>query len=243
MTSAKPPTPPSTATNAGPSGLKLLSMSSPKTIKSLLYNYATFILYLAPSTESGYNTCPKASAECAADCLFRAGRGAMKKIQRVRIAKTRRYFEDRVGFLQDLEADVNKIEAWCKKHNLFPAIRLNGTSDIRWERHGIIQKYPAVQFYDYMKLTNRKGVPANYRLTFSFDGHNIAACREALANGMNVAVPFIKRPAKWLGYPTVDGDEDDLRFMSLSPCVIALKAKGPLRKNPNSLFLGDNHNG
>jgi hypothetical protein len=138
--------------------------------------------------------------------------------------------------------DVDRFCVNAREAGFEPIVRLNGTSDIRWENEGIMQDFPHEQFYDYTKIANRKNLPPNYHLTFSFSGNNLKECREALANGMSVAVPFLKGlPAKWLGYPVVDGDVDDLRFLQSAACVVGLKAKGPLRKLPQSPFLGDNH--
>ena len=36
-----------------------------------------------------------------------------------------------------------------------PAVRLNGTSDISWERFKIFEMFPGVQFYDYTKIYKR----------------------------------------------------------------------------------------
>ena len=55
--------------------MKLLSVGNPKTLKGMAQGYNTYILHLAPFTLSGRNTCPKATAGCAAACLNTAGRG------------------------------------------------------------------------------------------------------------------------------------------------------------------------
>lgn len=223
-------------------GLKLFTANNPKVLKGGKRGYATAILHLAPAWESGRNTCAAHSAECAADCLFFAGRGAMKKIQAARIERTRMFFEEREKFMQLLRKDITTFFINAIALNLEPVYRLNGTSDIRWEVYGVPQEHPDCNFYDYTKLCNRKGLPKNYHLTYSFSGHNLDDCRRALAAGMSVAVPFLNTPPPtWLGYPTIDGDEDDLRFLGDGPHIVALKAKGRLRNDPTSKFLGDNH--
>lgn len=200
------------------------------------------ILHLAPAGESGYNTCPLHTPECARACIHWTGHGRLKVVQNARIRRTRLYFEDRQTFLTQLTQDIEALVARAILQNLTPIFRLNGTSDIRWENHGIPQAFPAVQFWDYTKVFNRK-VPSNYHLTYSFSGHNLAECLTELAAGHNVAVPFLKRPSTWMGYPVVDGDADDWRFRNVGgPFIIGLKAKGSLRSDPTSSFLGDNHN-
>jgi hypothetical protein len=85
------------------------------------------------------------------------------------------------------------------------------------------------------------GRPANYPLIFSRGKANEAECRRALAAGHNVTVVFRKPPypATFWGYPAVVGDRNDLRFLDLAPCVVALKAKGAgARRDANGFVLG-----
>lgn len=222
------------------SGIKLLTIDNPKIAKSIARGYATAGLHLAPALESGYNTCAKHTPDCAANCLYFSGFGALQSTQRARRNKTRRFFEDRRAFLADLFIDIRRFIDNAHLVNLDPVLRLNLTQDIPWEKYGVPQAFPLRRFYDYTKLPRRK-VPSNYHLTFSFSGSNLADCKTALANGMNVAVPFLKAPATWLGAPVINGDDDDLRFLETRGHVIALSAKGPLKKAPFSPFLGDNH--
>lgn len=151
------------------------------------------------------------------------------------------FFEDRDKFLNLLNSDIYIFVHLCREYGLQPALRLNITSDIRWERYGIPQRWSDVKFYDYTRLPNRKGIPINYHLTFSFDSNKIQHCRAALSNGISVAVPFKVAPKMFLGHQVIDGDEHDMRWLDPSPCVIGLRPKGRLRSQPDSLFLGDNH--
>ena len=59
--------------------MKLLSTGNPKTLKGLSQGFNTYILHLAPASESGYNVCAKATIGCKAGCLNKAGRGGMFK--------------------------------------------------------------------------------------------------------------------------------------------------------------------
>lgn len=222
-------------------GLHLLTVGNPKIEKGTKRGYATAGLHLAPALESGRNTCAKHTPDCASNCLFFSGRGAMAKVKEARLRRTHLYFDDRDSFLRSLQMDIDRFAKNAQALDLIPTYRLNLTSDIRWETHSIPQNNPTHTFYDYTKLANRKSLPTNYKLTFSFSGDNIKDCKTALTNGINVAVPFMKRPDTWLGHPVIDGDADDLRFLDPSPCVVGLRAKGPLRKSPSSPFLGDNH--
>jgi hypothetical protein len=219
----------------------LLTTNNPKVEKSVAFGYLTSILHLAPARTSGYNVCPNHSAECAAHCLSFVGRGVYQKTKAARIRKTLWYFKERDTFLSQLSKEIAAFSRRSKKLNLKCAVRLNGTSDIRWELHNIMEHHPTIMFYDYTKIPNRRNLPANYRLTYSFSGDNLSQCVDELANGNNVAVPFINRPLVWQGYPVIDGDQHDLRFLDPTPCVVGLRAKGILRRHTRSPFLGDNH--
>ena len=197
---------------------KLLTVGNPKIAKSVKFGYLTAVLHLAPGSLSGFNVCPKATAGCLAACLNTAGRGGIttgkgrithadltagtrtNAIQAARVRKTRAYFADRGAFMATLADDIRKLVAWAKQLELKVAVRLNGTSDIPWERitvglsGNIMDHFPAVQFYDYTKRHNRYDLPANYRLTFSLADGNDDDAFWALRGGMNVAAVFHKVP-------------------------------------------------
>ncbi len=220
--------------------MKLLNIdANAKTVKGQGRGYMTAILYLAPADESGYEVCPMASAGCRKACLNKAGMGAFSNVQAARIAKTRWYFEDRDAFMAQLVAEVRAFIRKAIKLGLIPVVRLNGTSDIPWERvpvegqANIMSLFPSVQFYDYTKRHNRRDLPANYHLTFSLAEDNDPRARVAASNGANIAVVFRndKFPATFMGMPVVDGDADDLRFLDGRGVVVGLKAKGPAKKD------------
>jgi len=155
--------------------MKLLSTANPKIQKGTKLGYLSFILHLAPADLSGRETCPKRTAGCTAACLNTAGRGGMFRkgentnmIQQARIRKTKMFFEARDAFMQQLEKDIQLGIKQAAKLGLTPVFRLNGTSDLAWEKYGIIEKFPQVQFYDYTKVLGRKvSHLKNYHLTFS----------------------------------------------------------------------------
>jgi hypothetical protein len=219
---------------------KLLSTANPKIQKGTKLGYLSFILHLAPSDLSGKNTCPKATKGCIAACLNTAGRGGMFKrgentnmIQKARIRKTEYFFNDRAGFLADLEADIRKGIRFAEKQGLIPVFRLNGTSDLSWEKYGIIEKFPTTQFYDYTKVLGRKVKHlANYHLTFSKADGNDADVAEALLQGMSVVAVYDKIPA---GVPSAD--ETDLRFLDPKGIMLGLKAKGRAKKDYSGFVI------
>lgn len=224
--------------------MKLLSTGNPKLMKGEKKGYMSFVLHLSPADVSGYETCPKRTAGCTAACLNTAGRGGMFKpggtntIQEARKRKTRMFFEDRETFLKDLEKDITLGIKQAEKKGMIPVFRLNGTSDIAWEKYGIIQKFPQVQFYDYTKMRNRKVADLkNYHLTFSKADGNDMDVRLAANAGMNVAVVFESVPETYIGKTVVDGDDTDLRFLDPKGVVIGLKAKGRARKDTSGFVV------
>jgi hypothetical protein len=150
-----------------------------------------------------------ASLACIDACLNTAGRGGMNKIgettnyvQTARKARTLFYFNETEKFMAQLAREIKSVVTLAAKHGLKPAIRLNGTSDIRWENEpvgkfaNLMEMFPNVMFYDYTKIPNRRNLPPNYTLTFSRSESNEGQTIEALANGMNIAVVFRKGPAR-----------------------------------------------
>lgn len=225
--------------------MKLFTTGNPKLMKGEKKGYMSFVLHLAPADLSGHETCPKRTAGCTAACLNTAGRGGMFKkgettnaIQQARIRKTKMFFEQREEFLATLEKDIRLGIKQAEKKGLIPCFRLNGTSDISWEKYGIIEKFPEVQFYDYTKVRNRKvGHLKNYHLTFSKADGNDMDVRLAASEGMNVAAVFDKVPETYIGRQVIDGDETDLRFLDPKGVIVGLKAKGRAKKDTTGFVV------
>jgi len=230
---------------------KLLSTANPKIQKGTKMGYLSFILHLAPADVSGYNTCPKATAGCKAACLNTAGRGGMFKrgettntIQKARIRKARYFFEQRMDFMLDLYNDIKKAIKFAERKGLTPVFRLNGTSDLSWEKYdmlpglNVFECFPDVQFYDYTKVPKRKveGIN-NYHLTFSQADGNDADANWAISKNMNVTVVFNKIPETYKGKPVYNADDTDLRFLDPKGVVLGLKAKGRAKKDTTGFVV------
>ena len=234
--------------------MKLFSTGNPKVLKGTKQGFNTYILHLAPANISGYETCPKRTAGCTAACLNTAGRGGMFKkgentnvIQQARIRKTKMFFESRELFMQLVVKDIELAIKQSAKKNLVPVFRLNGTSDLSFEKYEVVRNgvlyrnifeaFAEVQFYDYTKILGRKvNDIANYHLTFSAADGNDADVRKAIAQGYNVATVFgIKKslpmPDTYEGRPVFDGDDSDLRFLDPKGVVVGLYAKGKAKKD------------
>ena len=240
------------------SNYKLLGVgTNAKTIKGDGSEYLTAILYMTPYKVMVdgklFNSCSMAAiASCIDACLYTAGRGKFSNVQTARQRKAEWFYRDRVSFMKQLYHDIQKFSNYCKKRGIQPCVRLNGTTDIRWELipamphnlANIFQEFPDVQFYDYTKIANRKckNIP-NYHLTWSYSNANADYAKlldKALEQGMNAAVVFrsnfIQVKPKcwhtWKGYPVIDGDQDDLRFLDpKGGHIVALYAKGAAKKD------------
>ena len=227
-------------TNPNISKSKLLSYSSTKIEHSNGYGseYYTAIMYLQPSTQSGKNLCPYSSAGCELACLVTSGR--MNMAQQARHNRTQAFNTDREAFKIQLYGEIEAHIRRAHRKGLKPAVRLNGTSDIAWELvyPDMMPKFSEVQFYDYTKfpINKRTRIPANYDLTFSRSESNHDQVIPTLEAGRRVAVVFdVKRndplPEIYLGYPVIDGDLHDMRFLDPQGVIIGLHGKGRAGKD------------
>ena len=232
--------------------MSLLTVGNPKLLKGEKKGYLSSVLHLAPANLSGKEVCPKRTAGCTAACLNTAGRGGIFKkgestnvIQQARIRKTKAFFENRQEFLNELVVEIIKTKTKAEKQGLIPVFRLNGTSDLSWEKYevtngkNIFEMFPDVQFYDYTKIVGRKVAHIkNYHLTFSNADGNINDVLKAKSSGMNIAVVFKKElPEKYLGLPVINGDETDLRFLDPKGVIVGLKAKGKAKKDTSGFVV------
>lgn len=236
---------------------KLLGIdTNAKTIKGEKYGIKTAILYLMPAMGSGVNLCANAAlAGCIKPCLFTAGRGAMSNVMLSRLRKTLYFNQYRELFMQQLHNELIRERAKARRKGYKLIVRLNGTSDIRWENikvsgyANIMQALPDIQYYDYTKLANRKNVPANYDLTFSYSGVSeyLPFVQKAVANGERIAVVFRNRAIveamlangeTFLGLPVVDGDNTDIRHLEPKGVIVALYAKGKARRDQSGFVVG-----
>lgn len=221
-----------------------------KTIKGNARGFKTAILYLSPANQSGENLCPLASmAMCIDPCLNTAGRGAMSNVQMARLRKALFFIQYKPEAIAMIKRDIARFYAQCQREGFTLLVRLNGTSDIRWENYAIMQSFPQVQFYDYSKVPNRKNIPANYDLTFSYSG--VAQFQQfvkiAKQNGNRIAVVFRNRAIvermlangeTFEGLPVVDGDDTDIRHLDPRGSVVALYAKGKAKQDRSGFVVG-----
>ena len=226
-----------------------------KTVKGEKQGYLTAICYLAPVNlaVARVNLCPNASAGCTAACIYTAGHGIYNHVQAARIRRAKLFIQNKVMFQILLDEELISLRRKAAKLQLTPVVRLNGTSDISWERITlnrltVMERNPDLQFYDYTKSVKRMmdfvsgKLPDNYHLTFSRSETNHAECMQVLRAGGNVAaVVNVRRsqpmPPTLRSIRMIDGDESDLRFLDPAPCIVGLRAKGKAVKDTSGFVL------
>ena len=238
---------------------KLLSINADaKTIKGNKKGFMTAIQYLSPYKDSGVNLCANAdNAQCHIACLKSAGRMVMAFD--ARLTRTKLYLTNQAEYFRQLVKEIKAFNKKAEQNNLTPLVRLNGTSDIRWENVGfysegvyyrnIMERFDAVQFYDYTKIPNREksinGVqsfPTNYDLTFSYSGAKgfEKFTDRAFKDGKRVAVVFDRVeniPLTFHGRKVVSGDDTDIRHLDPEDVVVSLYAKGHAKKDGSGFVV------
>lgn len=237
--------------DAGYRPKKLLSKNNMKLAKGMKHGILSLGLSLAPARSSGYNMCPMASPECERFCLFATGHSSeyfhsvkleYNPIWEARIIKTMYFMEDRKAFMEQLRKEIKAAVRKADHLKLQLAIRLNVFSDISWETIApdIFLDNPSVVFYDYTAIKKRilGELPKNYYLTFSLKEDNIADALQVLANGKNITAVVKEKTPTFHGFPTVDGDIHDVRFLDPDGHVVLLKPKGQLANSDSPFIRG-----
>lgn len=221
----------------------ILSTNNTKTMKGGKLGYITYIAYLSPFTQNskGINVCSHASQGCAEACLVGSGNARFEVVRKGRLARTEYFLSNRVEFLTQIKDEIAKAIT-KNKDKAIVTIRLNGTSDIPYEKFkifegkNIFEIYPEIQFYDYTKNYIRfdKELPSNYHLTFSRSETNHDKAISILKRGFNVAIVFDKVPSIYEGFEVIDADENDLRFLDKKGVICGLKYKKMTGKGVNN---------
>jgi hypothetical protein len=202
-------------------------------------------LSLAPANLSGYEMCPMRTEGCTKACIgVKSGHNRFGPAKEAKIRRTKMYVEDNYGFMVQLFREMDNLCRYCERKGKLPVVRLNTYSDVVWEhKHPeIFEEFPEVQFYDYTKIDKRgpqymknpEDWPENYHLTLSSTGENWDDCLRWLEWGQQVAVVFKDcwdnpLPKTWRGYPVVDGDKDDCRWMEDPGVIVGLRTKGSVK--------------
>ena len=222
---------------------KFLLGSSLKTEKSRCIGVLAKVLFLTPGV-----FCSHATQGCLAACLgHSSGRMQMPTHALARDRRTALYVEKRKLFLQMLTVELSQLEEEARRLGLIPAVRLNGSSDLPWERlhPEIFREFPNIQFFDYTKVPWRmEGFildptwPKNYHLTFSAQPNNHEEARNFLDQGGTIAVVFWPEvPQTHWGMPVIDGDKHDARFLDQAGTIVGLTAKGQAKHDQTGFVI------
>jgi hypothetical protein len=251
---------------------RLFSTENAKAAKASGFGYLNAVHYMAPHDLGGVgNLCSHASAQCIAICLGHySGQAGMvtnletdtNAARESRKLKAQLFMRSRNDYMNRLARDIIKLDAQAARDGLQLCVRLNGSTDIVWERVSfqidartakalrlpeyagrvmtLPQMFPAIQFVEYTKNPTRLGkAPRNLDLTLSYSGANARACVDALLAGHNVAMVFHGGlPASFAGFPVIDGDKHDLRHLDRKGgFIVGLSPKGRKAKRDTSGFV------
>ena len=252
---------------------RLFSTDSAKAAKASGFGYLNAIHYMAPHTLGGHgNLCSHASVQCIALCLGHySGQAGMvsdleldtNPTRESRKLKAKLFMTQRSDYMNRLARDIVKLVRDAQRESLELCVRLNGSTDIVWERVSfeldaktakalrlpdyagrvmtLPQLFPEIQFVEYTKNPNRLGkAPSNLDLTLSYSGNNAQACVDALLSGHNVAMVFHGKclPTSFAGFPVINGDEHDLRHLDdKGGYIVGLSPKGRKAQRDMSGFV------
>ena len=216
---------------------KLLDTTNSNTKIKKTQNSADNVRVASLSLMPDIIICPSCQiADCLHLCLKDSGLGKVyPSVANARQSKTDYWHNNKAQFIEQLTREISNFQKLCTKQNKRPFIRLNTLSDIQWEKHGIPQLFPKVNFLDYTKLAKRlDNTPDNYRLIFSYSRARAYQKQVdlALQTDAPIAVVFTELPIgnKWSGYtflgrPIINGDKSDLINLNAGPVIVGLKYK------------------
>lgn len=176
------------------------------------------------------NVCPFADG-CVETCIANTGRlGMGQTIKRAWVRVL--WSTNKALFLELLALELSKLDGKARKVDGDIAVRLNLSSDVKWERYVDMSKYGAIRFYDYTKARTRSDVASNYDITFSVTRRqSVADMTAAVAVGRRLAVVVPTKAdaaaTTFAGLPAVSGDVSDERFKDPAGVVVLLYVKRP----------------
>jgi hypothetical protein len=227
--------------------------------KAYKYNELVYTIYFAPAMCSGYEACPGRTPECTAACLNLSGHNRMdihkNMINNSRVKKTKLFFEEREFTVRWIIQEIASAKWKAKNEGRRFSVRLNNTSDISPEefyvinrsgqKRNLLQLFPDVQFYDYTKVASRIELIEkyhNYDITYSFNGYNEDLCKGMLRRNVRVAVVFNGTlPKMHMGYPVINADLYDMRYIDRTDVIVGLHYKRVRTKlNSENKFVINN---
>jgi hypothetical protein len=205
-----------------------------------------FGLELLPSVLAPKLNLCEGAGKCKYTCLAFSGVGNILKgrkvlagelntILKAKARKTFLFANDYSFFRAILMNEIKHKQMISEFDGKRASFRLNVTSDIDWS--DIIDEMKSVQFYDYTKIWDRTSKP-NYNLTFSVDERTTdKMITDKLHCGESVAIVFHELPLEYLGFPVIDGDENDNRYDDGNGKIIGLKYKTTIGGKDDTDFV------
>lgn len=216
----------------------LLSVDNTKSSLDKLFGYLSGIQYFDPSFSE--KVCQWKTPQCFALCLRKSGRLVFSKSQKVMRKRTELYYENPKVYQERIEKELTKLEKTAEKKGLKPTARLNGTSDLDFSK--LYDKFPNIQFREYTKgfdfYFDKQGKKKNVHYVFSVSEKTTKLeIFKVLKSGGQVAMVMKEKTEKYLGFPVISGDDNDLTFLKPKGTILALKPKGKARKATKNGFI------
>jgi hypothetical protein len=172
-------------------------LSANSKLKKAVGRYRAIGLAMAPWKFAGKgNLCGAASAGCIDGCNgLWSGMNVTPSTRFALIGRARLYLEFRDLFFRKLREELSRFLKLCKRTGRIPAVRLNVSTDIPFEKIApwIFAEFAKIRFYDYTAYdpTIRGILPANYHLAHSWkETTGFDFVRATIAAGRNIVVPF-----------------------------------------------------
>jgi hypothetical protein len=172
------------------------------------------IQYLDPSDSSGLcNTCGSETKGCSAVCLRESGRmGKIPGVGHAPHVRTNFLVQEPEKYLGLLNHSIARHEALARRMDKQSIVRLNGTSDIDFDRLPagavLIGGHPRTTFSEYTKHGTRDVLPQEtaspfknyYRIHSLSENTTAGRIRQITEAGGNMAAPFYT-PSKGFEFP------------------------------------------
>jgi hypothetical protein len=172
-------------------------LSANSKLRKGLGKYRAIGLAMAPWKFAGKgNLCGAASAGCINACNgLWSGMNVTPSTRFALIGRARLWLEFRVLFLHKLRKELTNFQKLCIRTGRIPAVRLNVSTDIPWERVApeLFADFRRIRFYDYTAYSadNRVALSVNYQLCHSWkETTTFDYVESVIRAGRNIVVPF-----------------------------------------------------
>lgn len=172
-------------------------LSANSKLKKAIRRFRAIGLAMAPwKFAGGGNLCGAASTGCIDACNgLWSGMNVTPSTRFALIGRARLYLEFRALFVEKLREELRNFEKLCRRTGRVPAVRLNVSTDIPYEKtlRDLFTEFPGIRFYDYTAYapTVRATLPANYQICHSWKEHTtFQYVSDVISAGRNIVVPF-----------------------------------------------------